>query len=444
MYKNLEHLSEDEMKKFIEDYYTLDIKKLAQKYKLDIPVSRIYLLLPSKEIKDDFCPYCNIPLFEPKLPKTEYNQLMKYHPEQIETRIKRRRYCPNCHHEPYNRSCNCDNCHKKHMLEQMEEMKKQKEREEIRIKKEKEKEQERLEIIKLVYDYDRTSPKIFDELDFKNKVLLGALCTDLLEENTKELISYKTASESKLAPSSDYVFKMYETLIDDKIIKVSPLSSIEAFVFNKNDYPASFYPFSVKYYLNMDYVYKNKDVISAILNPNYYNVEKDAEVAISLWREIAILECIEYLLYKLRAVSFEFSPGEKTVELFKDLLKDFSVSQIYGIIHKSVANASNYYLEGNINKNRAANSVISGCQRFAERARNMGWNLYSYSRLKDLSQSTISFFLAYKVLKIGDRGFYLPPTIESLLSFNKDKINNPDVDSDKNTSHLNNSKLEVK
>lgn len=93
-------------------------------------------------------------------------------------------------------------------------------------------------------------------------------------------------------------------------------------------------------------------------------------------------ECVEYLVYQLDNVGFEFTAGEKTYKTFEIILEDFSVSQIYGIIWKAV-----------------------------EQAKIKGWDLKGYSRIKDLPQSALSLFFFNRVLSIGDMGFTLPPTI---------------------------------
>ena len=156
---------------------------------------------------------------------------------------------------------------------------------------------------------------------------------------------------------------------------------------------------------------KNKqDLFTEILNPSYYSADY-ADEALELWKEIAVAECIEYLQYQLDKVNFEFTPGEKTYKTFEIILNDFSVSQIYGIIWRSVADASKLYLEKGISKKHAANSVIGACERYAERAKINGWDLTQYNRIKDIPQSTLSLFYFNRVLRIGDMGFRVPPTI---------------------------------
>ena len=155
----------------------------------------------------------------------------------------------------------------------------------------------------------------------------------------------------------------------------------------------------------------NKETLfNEILSPTYYAPEV-ADAALSLWRQIAIAECIEYLEYRLDKVGFNFAAGDKTYKTFDILLNDFSVSQIYGIIWRAVAEASKLYLEKGLTKRHAANSVIGSCQRYAERAKINGWNLTEYNRPQDLPQSELSAFFFNRVLGIGDMGFRLPPMI---------------------------------
>lgn len=122
------------------------------------------------------------------------------------------------------------------------------------------------------------------------------------------------------------------------------------------------------YFLNLVFPKNKQDLFTEILNPSYYSADY-ADEALELWKEIAVAECIEYLQYQLDKVNFEFTPGEKTYKTFEIILNDFSVSQIYGIIWRSVADASKLYLEKGISKKHAANSVIGACERYAERAK---------------------------------------------------------------------------
>lgn len=217
-------------------------------------------------------------------------------------------------------------------------------------------------------------------------------------------------AEKKLAPTEKLIKEILDELIEKNIIVVSPESDFEAFVDSDDngEFPYRYYIYKVKYILNIDFEDYYFEGISFILNPNQL-LEHEKEEALSIWKRIALEECLEYLDYQMKSVKFNFNVGEKTVMTFKDILEDFSVSQIYGIIYKSIANATKYYQESNISRKQAANSVISGCQRYYEKAVIEKWDLTKYWRIRDLPQSAISEFLFNKVLKIGNLGFDMPP-----------------------------------
>ena len=294
-------------------------------------------------------------------------------------------YCPICGHKPFQSHCKCENCLEKERLHQIEQ----------------------LEQIHEMYSRVRT-PVDFFSLSFENKVFLGALCRALLKENLYEITPY-SRSEIVLAPTNDLRKKMYSNLIHDQVIAVSPQSPLEAFVTDSEDFPNTFYTYEVTYFLNLVFPANKQDLFTEILNPSYYSVDC-ADKALTLWKEIAIAECIEYLQYQLNRVNFEFTPGDKTYKTFEIILNDFSVSQIYGIIWRAVADASKLYLEKGISKKHAANSVIGACERYAERAKLNKWDLTQYNRIKDLPQSALSLFYFNRVLSIGEMGFRVPPT----------------------------------
>jgi len=247
------------------------------------------------------------------------------------------------------------------------------------------------------------------EDSFEEKVFLGALCRALCKENLFEIEPY-IGSNTVLAPTDDLCTLMYSQLSDAQAIAVSPSSSVDAFVFEAENFPNTYYIYRATYYLNLVFPPNKQELFTEILNPTYYSVD-DRDNAVQLWKDIAIAECLEYLKYQLSRVRFEFTPGDKTRATFEILLEDFSVSQIYGIIWKCVADASKLYLEKGLTKKHAANSVISACERYAQRAKINGWNLTEYSRIKELPQSVLSSFFFNRVLGIGEMGFKVPPTI---------------------------------
>lgn len=378
MHQDLEHLSSSEIDTLIQRYYKGEsVKKLLSEYNISVRTSDLYKLFPPEVYEDYICDYCSDYLVLDRVSKS-MSSIDRY---------KNELYCPVCSHRPFDPNCCCNTC----------------------IDKKKQLKHNRLIQIKECYSKPRETVN-FDTLPFTIKVYLGAICRALLCENLYEIMSYESQQlTTPLVPSNSFRKEIYDALLEYNVIKVSPRSPIEAFVL-EDDFPNTFYTYKVIYELNLTYPSNKQDLYTEILNPTYYSDEY-AEEALNLWRHIAVTECVEYLLYQLNKVRFNFSAGDKTFKTFEILLDDFSVSQIYGIIWKAVADASKMCLEKNITRDHAANIVIGACQRYAERAKMNHWDLTGYQRIRDLPQSTLSMFYFNRVLQIGDMGFTMPPTI---------------------------------
>lgn len=129
--------------------------------------------------------------------------------------------------------------------------------------------------------------------------------------------------------------------------------------------------------------------------------DADKEDLLNLWKEIAIGECITYLQYRLDKVGFPFSPGEKTHFVFQQLLDYFSVAQIYYIIWCKVNDASRWYLEGGVIKQRAANSVIGACLNYGQNAIFYERDLPQYRRPSDCPRSILTQYFYDNILRLG-------------------------------------------
>lgn len=380
MYDNLDHLSEYELNELIEQYYNStsekEVKKIIDDYELNIKPQNLWRYFPPEIIEDEFCEFCGTNLkvvrFNRKVRKTldlEY--------------LRSEYYCPICGHQPHNKykECTCPNCI---VIKEKN----------IELKKEK---------IKATYDVDYLPIKI-NELELRDRVSLGALCFSLLEEDMYHLGMIHDYN-GKITPTKELLTVILKTLANANIIRVSALSDINAFVQGEK-FPNEYYIYLVKYYLGIEFDENKRITYQKLIEPEI-NIIQNIDQIILLWENIAIQECIEYLLYKLDAIDFQFSPGAKTLEIFSNLVFDFSVSQIFGIIKRATEQTLTYYYENRdrISKKHAANIVINNCQKYAERAKINNWNLYQYNRPKELLQSDLSFFFFYKVLKIGDKGF---------------------------------------
>ena len=388
IHEKLRHLTMIQIESLMNKYYNgVKASDIIKEYNIDTTSSKLYTLFPPIICEDIICPVCNEPMYKERDSKSSYSW------------NKKKPFCAICGHTD-GIICKCNYC-----IAEREKVRKLNEERKVRIL------QEKREKIKKVYDLNIV-PVNYSELNFREKVFLGALLRTSLSEDMEVILPLNDA-ERELAPTIGYIKEILSYLIGRGIISVDPNSSIDAF-FDSNEekdieFPNVYYITMVKYRINIVGDEDIKNILSKIINPKSFS-DEDKEDALNIWKEIALEECIEYFEYQMKSVRFDFNIGEKTIVLFKDLLENFSVSQIYGIIYKSVANATKYYQESSVSKKQAANSVIGGCQRYAERAMINNWELAKYSRIKELPQSMISEFFFDRVIGVGSLGFNMPPS----------------------------------
>lgn len=383
----LEHLSDDQIDELLKKYYQkASISKLIKEYHLNVTSHKFASILPL-EIKptDSVCEYCGGKL------------LLKHLSRCLSPNHKY--VCVNCNHSLNDDDCVCKFCEEKRqqLIQEEEEKKALKE---YRIK---EYLRSRLEV-KEEYHVD------FDELTFIQKVYLGALLRGGIYEDyscIKSIISLTTP----LAPTYKFVEDIISELTKKSIIVIHPNTDIDCFsdIDIENDH-FCYQVYKVLWYLNVKSSHLERiPLIDSIINPDF---EFDKDEALKLWRNIALNECTEYLIYNIRRVfNIEFSVGEKTISVINDLLKYYSVSQIYYIIYNSTSKALRYKEEYNVSKNHAANTIIGNMQSLGERALNKGWVLEKYSRNRDCPQSLISKFFFERILRIDEGGFNLKPDL---------------------------------
>ena len=388
IHEKLRHLTMLQIESLMNKYYNgVKASDIIKEYNIDTTSSKLYTLFPPIICEDIICPVCNEPMYKERDSKSSYSW------------NKKKPFCAICGHTD-EIICKCNYC-----IAEREKVRKLNEERKVRIL------QEKREKIKKVYDLNIV-PVNYSEPNFREKFFLGALLRTSLSEDMEVILPLNDA-ERELAPTIGYIKEILSYLIGRGVISVDSNSSIDAFLDSNEEkdieFPNVYYITMVKYRINIVGDEEIKNILSKIINPKSFS-DADKEDALNIWKEIALEECIEYFEYQMKSVRFDFNIGEKTIAIFKDLLENFSVSQIYGIIYKSVANATKYYQESSVSKKQAANSVIGGCQRYAERAMINNWELAKYSRIKEVPQSMISEFFFDRVIGVGSLGFNMPPS----------------------------------
>ena len=374
MNKDFSHLTPTQLIELRDRYYAGEVvKELEKEYDLSFPLSSRVSNFPPIQYHDRLCPYCAIPMISTCRTRRHLDSMVQA------------MSCPTCGHAP-NRyfGCKCTNCQK------VEQEKNKKLQEELRQ-----------------YYSVQPQPVDFCTLSLKNKIYLGALCRELLSEDLSRILPLR-GSNKHLSPTTNLTDQIYTSLLEAGAIIVSPNSPITAFDLEHTNFPTVFLKDAVEYRLNLAFPEKTSELITDILSPTYYSSENPSQEIQDIHSEIAVSECIEYLLFQMNSVHFSFSPGERTYKTFEIILQDFSVSQTYGIIWKAVADASKQYLERRYTKQHAANIVIGSCERYAARAKLNNWQLPQYRRPREIQQSALSHYFYYRVINIGDDGFNSP------------------------------------
>lgn len=371
---SLKHLSEDDIRELIQKYYEgKPVQKLKKTYEIISSVA-LKQLLPEKIINEK-CIYCDV----------FYNE--RWH---FRTEDSNAPYCTICKHCKKD-FCTCKNCKKKlRELKEVEEIKKR-------------------ELIRSTYNeknYERF-PEI--DLTLEDKLYLSVLLRGGLNESLT-LITPLAQIKERLTSTSSFTIELVKTLTGKNIIIPHPNSEISSFV-EEDNFPNIFYAELVVYRLNIDpFDTHYHNMIQRLLYPSKEHFESNGIFCYEMWKKISLNESLEYLLYSMNKVGFDFNPGKKTIKLFEHLLGHYSVAQLYSLIYRGVANSTKLYLEKKLPKKHAANTVITYCETQGERALAEGWTVTKYRRNYDLPESIISKVFFTAILKIAHLGFDEKPS----------------------------------
>ena len=126
---------------------------------------------------------------------------------------------------------------------------------------------------------------------------------------------------------------------------------------------------------------------------------------------IAAAECRNYFDRRLKERGLPPVRTGKVEAMIYSLLINHSVSQAFGIIWRGAQEAADFLLRNRVPLPHASNFAIGACQRYAEKANAEGWKLRDYRRPIDEPRSMVSHVLHDLILKVGERGFYLPESL---------------------------------
>ncbi len=375
----LEKLTNEEIKTILLAYYDGDsATSLIEKYDLDISPQALYKQFPPIVTKHE-CVYDENRMVVNLPGKSSNDDYYWSNPDC---------YCSHCGHK-YQGMCACDNCKEVAALEK----------------------DAKIEMIRSTYSRNKKQLLELDDLSLKDRLYLSSYIRGFMSENLLYLHSL-SSSKGKLTPSHEADVELVRHLIRNGVMNPHPNSDISCFPEDdeSGEFPEVYYTNHVNYQLLIEPESNYEELINDLMYLDKEEFLEDKGYCLELWREVALLECEEFLLYRMNAVGFEFTPGKKTNQVLLKLLDNFSVGQICNLIYSRVAGALQWHTEKRIPKQQAANSVISNLERSGEKALVENWSVRGYTRNWELPQSQLSHVLYNTILGISERGFMEVPT----------------------------------
>lgn len=386
-YQNkLSHLTEEEIKELIKRYYNGEKNYiLIDEYNIDIRSALLVKTFPLKTHFDKLCPFCN-----------NNNNMFSYRKSKSSYSKKTILFCKECKHELNSLYCPCEICKDNRF-----------EKERLAKKKKQVLENRQREIILEKYRRDKEYFIDISELDIQMKIYLSSLLRAFLSEDLQDIKPFSTASLklTPITPDDRYEMKIISFLKENKLIIYSPNTSLDSVII-ENDTITEYYPLNVTYRINI-----SKDEVDiepeSLLYFKDEDMEKmDKEVLLTLWLEIGLYECLEYLYVQLDECKLLSKYiGEKTFLVIKEALNHFAISQVFKFIYKAVKDSNDYSKKKRLTRKHAVNLVAGNISRTMEKAIAENWDIKKYGRDYNYPQSIVSEVFFDRVLKIGDRGF---------------------------------------
>lgn len=262
-----------------------------------------------------------------------------------------------------------------------------------------------------------TNPVMLEHLNARDRLYLAAFLRCCLTEDGKKILPANLALR-KIAPTPDYTDLILTHLFKLGVLVINPTtpSDVISCLKQKNGkIKISLIDSSrVDWILNIRSLQAPEDLstdfLTELLDPPVLSDEEEETIGVELWHEVSVEECLEHLHQFRSEVNLESSIGEKTREIFSDLMRRHSASQNVGIIKKKVPECLAAFESRKLSSRKlAANLVPSNCQSYSEFLATKSWTPPINSRHPKCEQSVISKILFDRMLEIGSDGFIKIP-----------------------------------
>ncbi|WP_434145372.1 hypothetical protein [Photobacterium leiognathi] len=387
--EEVKHLTTEQLEELYERYISGEKnQELMEEYGIDAPPNKLVSLFPPVIHESLVCAYCALPLFYKRKSKTGSSYSMEY-------------FCLECEHKEghhYSRPlvCTCTPCSEK------------------RAEAARAKRAANLEKIYQEYDLEKKVMLKYSDLSFRHKCYLLSL---FLMQSESELNRIKPLNNSgsavDLSPTDNFDNEIILKLHRDSVIAVDACSPFSAF--DPSDDFKSFYYRDVFWVVNVSLDGSRRLSLEELFKLVYVELRDGIQLE---WEEdskalvfkLAEEEVAKYLGICLEQLQLPDAP-KKTSEVIKEILNEFSVSEIYYFIKKATENAHLFYAKGKAeSRKHAVNTIPSKVLYLATRASNEGWDVYKYNRIYGTERSQLNIVLFDLVIGGGDDiAFYKSP-----------------------------------
>lgn len=388
IHEKLAHLRPKQIIQLMDEYYAgVRVKKLIEDYKVNCRPNDLHKYFPPI-VLDKRCPICGENFLKKRPSKTEIeNQGNPY--RKIEAK---KPYCPSCGHIDDD-ICECAACVEKRKEEQ--------------IKREAELEKMANEI-KIELEKSYTGKVSVDELGFKDRIYLASLLGYGLSDDANVIKSLSECENSySCLAEGDMDERIVDYLLKRNIMIIDTSYLVYAFKQGKveNKY--------MRYKLNVEIDDNNIGALQELMSPKIdFSDENNIVDAYNLWKEVAMNDCIAFLVNEMRKKKVEFCPVKKTYILIDSMLKHFSTLQVQYIIYKSIEEISGEDAKSKPKRGVFSDIVFSRMECWDSSMTYMESELPEYRDSKKLLNNNLHGVLFSKVLGLGDKGLRCVVNIE--------------------------------
>lgn len=380
IHEKLAHLSPKQIIQLMKEYYAgVRVKKLIEDYEVNCRPNDLHKYFPPIVLKEK-CPICGENFLKKRPSKTEIeNQGNSYR----EIKAKKP-YCPRCGHID-DEVCGCDVCVENRKKEQ--------------IKREAELEEMANEI-KIELEKSYTGKVSLGELGFKDRVYLASLLGHGLSDDASVIKSLSECENScSCLAEGDMDERIIDYLLERNIIIIDTSSLRYALKHGKleNKY--------VRYKLNVEIDDNNIDALQELMSPKIdFSDDNNIVAGYDLWKEVAMNDCMTFLVNEMRKKKVEFCPVKKTYILMDSMLKHFSIRQVKYIIYTSIDEVSKKYTKSKLKRGVFPDIVFRRMEFWDSSMTYRESELPEYIASKRFLYNNLHGVLFFKVLGLGDKG----------------------------------------